>query len=91
MDDYRPHAPCAGCGVALPVSLDTELEVADGIAEVRCLKCRANDLGKGAYYASLPHDKNGELLPGHTTWEMKGPKGQDRWRRVAGAIAETLA
>lgn len=40
---------------------------------------------KSVFLASLPTGDKGELIPGHTTWDDLGPKGKDRYRRMAKA------
>lgn len=40
-----------------------------------------------AFLAGLPTGENGQLKPGHTTWNMLGPKAKARWERIVEAVS----
>lgn len=45
---------------------------------------------EAAFVAGLPRGPNGELSPGHTTWQMLGPQAKNRYARMAAAADETV-
>lgn len=40
---------------------------------------------QAVFEAGLPRGEKGDLIPGHTTWEMLGPKARARYERMADA------
>lgn len=47
-------------------------------------------MARAIFEAGLPRGKNGDLTPGHTTWQQLGPNAQDRHRDMAQASVDML-
>jgi hypothetical protein len=45
---------------------------------------------EAVFTAGLPKGANGQLIPGHTTWEDLGPKAKERYRRMGAAAVDAV-
>jgi hypothetical protein len=48
----------------------------------------ADEIAEEVFLAGLPRGKNGELTPGHTTWDQLGEEAKGRYRRMTEAAID---